>query len=121
MRDNIFVLNAILNSIRKASNEPHDIQVYDVEQCFDAMWLEECIHALYEAGLQNDKFNLLFLTNSSTEVAIQISTGITDRATIMKIVMKGTMWANMFCVVLLDKLGKLVYSNPRLFIITTKK
>ena len=121
MRDNIFVLNAILNSIRKASNEPHDIQVYDVEQCFDAMWLEECINALYEAGLQNDKLNLLFLTNSSTEVAIQISTGITDRATIMKIVMKGTVWAHMFCVVLLDKLGKLVYSNPRLFIITTKK
>ena len=85
-----------------------------MEQCFDALWLEECINALFEAGLQNDKLNLLYLTNSSAEVAIKISTGITDRATIMNIVMQGTVWANMFCVVLLDKLGQLVYDNPKL-------
>ena len=108
------MLNAIFNSIRKGTKEPHDVQVYDVEQCFDAMWLEECINAIYEAGLQNDKLNLLFFTNASAEVAIKVSTGITDRATIMKIVMQGTVWANMFCVVLLDKLGKFVYNNPRL-------
>ena len=29
VRDNIFVLNAVLNSISKGSKEPHDIQVYD--------------------------------------------------------------------------------------------
>jgi hypothetical protein len=28
--------------------------------------------------------------------------------------MQGTVWANMFCVVLLDRLGKLVYKNPKL-------
>ena len=90
------------------------MQVYDVEQCFDAMWLEECINALYEAGLQNDKLNILYLTSSTAKVAIKTSTGITDRTTILKIVMQGTVWANMFCVVLLDKLGKLVYTNPKL-------
>ena len=114
VRDNIFVLNAILNSIRRGAKEAHDVQVYDVQQCFDAMWLEECINAIYEAGLQNDKLNLLYLTNASAEVAIKTSTGITDRSTILKIVMLGTVWANMFCVVLLDKLGKLVYNDPKL-------
>ena len=114
VRDNIFVLNAILNSIQKGSKEPHDVQVFDVQQCFDAMWLEECIKTLYEAGLQNDKLNILYMTNASAEVAIKTSAGITDRSTIMKIVMQGTVWANMFCVVLLDKLGKLVYSDPTL-------
>ena len=45
---------------------------------------------------------------------LKTTTGITDRDTILKIVMQGTVWANMFCVVLLDKLGKLVYSDPKL-------
>jgi hypothetical protein len=60
IRDNIFVLNAILNSKRGTSKEGIDIQVYDVEQCFDSLWLHEVILSLYEAGLKNDKLPLLF-------------------------------------------------------------
>ena len=114
VRNNIFVLNAIVNSIIKGTKEPHDVQVYNVEKCFDALWLKECINAIYEACLHNDKLNLLYLTNAHAEIAIKVSTGVTDRATIMKIVMQETVWANMFCVVLLDQLGKFVYNNPRL-------
>ena len=46
VRDNIFVLNAVLNTATK-NNEQIDIQVYDVEKCFDALWLKECISDLY--------------------------------------------------------------------------
>ena len=53
IRDNIFVLNAVINSQKNQNNEAIDIQVYDVEQCFDSLWLKEVIAALYEAGLQN--------------------------------------------------------------------
>ena len=52
IRDNIFVVNAILNSQKKASKEAVDIQVYDVEQCFDLLWLQEVVTCLYEAGLK---------------------------------------------------------------------
>ena len=41
VRDNIFALNAILNYIRRGNKEAHDAQVYDVSQCFDALWLQE--------------------------------------------------------------------------------
>ena len=114
VRDNIFVLNTILNSIRRGNKEAHDAQIYDVSQCFDALWLQECINALYESCLTNNKLNLLFLTNISAEVAVKTSTGLSDRENIINIVMQGTVWANMFCVVLLDRLGKLVYNNPKL-------
>ena len=63
IRDNIFVLNAILNSKKGTLKEDIDIQVYDVEQCFDSLWLQEVIVALYEAGLTNDKLPLIFLEN----------------------------------------------------------
>ena len=37
--DNIFVLNAILNSQGNTVKEALDMQVYNVEQCFDFLWL----------------------------------------------------------------------------------
>ena len=114
VRKNIFLLNAILNSKRRGNKEAHDAQVYDVSQCFDALWLQECINALYEAGLTNNKLNLLFITNSSAEVAVKTPTGLSDRENIMNIVMQGSVWANMCCVILLDRLGKLAYNNPTL-------
>ena len=68
IRDNIFVMNAVTNSVLKEKLEPIDVQVYDVEKCFDALWLEECINDLYEAGLNNDKLPLLFLENQNAKV-----------------------------------------------------
>ena len=51
IRDNIFVLNAILNSVKKKGENAIDCQVYDIEKCFDSLWLHEVINSLYEAGL----------------------------------------------------------------------
>ena len=48
IRDNIFVLNAITNSIRKGNEEACDVIVTDVKKCFDALWTQECINTLYE-------------------------------------------------------------------------
>ena len=39
IRDNIFVTNAITNAVNKNKNEAMDFQVYDVEKCFDKLWL----------------------------------------------------------------------------------
>ena len=37
IRDNIFVLNAITNSLTNGDEEAIDVQVFDVEKCFDAL------------------------------------------------------------------------------------
>ena len=90
VRDNIFVLNAVMNSISRGNKEQHDVQVYELIQCFDLMWLKECINSLYEAGLDNDRLNLLYLSNASAQVAVKTAGGITERNTIYNIVMQGT-------------------------------
>ena len=77
------------------------------------MVIEECVNDIYEAGLQNDKLNLLYIMNTTAQLAVKTPLGITERVTINNIVMQGTVWANMFCVVLLDRLGKLVYNDPK--------
>ena len=54
-----FVLNAIINSVKKGNEDAIDVTVTDVEKCFDALWAQECINTLYEYGLDNDKLVLL--------------------------------------------------------------
>ena len=114
IRDNIFVMNAILNSVTKGDEEPVDIQIYDVEKCFDALWMQECINDIYEAGLDNDKLPLLFLENQNAKVAIKSSKGISKRVNITNIVMQGSVWGSLSCTTTMDKLGKIAYENADL-------
>ena len=41
IRDNIFVLNAVTNSVVNGNADAVDVQVFDVEKCFDALWMQE--------------------------------------------------------------------------------
>ena len=114
VRYNIFVLNAIINSQKKKSEEALDIQVYDVEKCFDSLWLKEVIASIYEAGLQNDKLPLLFLENRNAQVAVKTCGGISEQASISEIIMQGSVWGSICCVALMDRLGKYVYEHKEL-------
>ena len=114
IRDNIFVINAIMNSIKKQNGGAVDFQVYDIEKCFDALWLHEVINSLFQAGLQNDKLPLLFLENNNAQVAVKTSGGMSRRVNIRNIIMQGSVWGSICCVVLMDKLGQYAYSNPDL-------
>ena len=107
-------MNAVINSIKKGGEEPADFQVYDVEKCFDSLWLHEVINCLFEAGLSNDKLPLLFLENSTAKVAVKSAGGMSNRESIWKIIMLGSIWESISCVVLMDKLGQQVYDNPDL-------
>ena len=79
IRDNIFVVNAITNSVVNGKEDPLDIQLFDVEKCFDALWGEECINDVYEAGLKDDKLVLLYLENQCANIAIKNPRGKSDR------------------------------------------
>ena len=68
IRDNIFIVNAIVNSVKRGKEEDVDIQIYDIEKCFDTLWLQDCINDLYEAGFQNDKLPLLLLENANADI-----------------------------------------------------
>ena len=44
------MLNAITNSIVNDNAPAVDVGVYDVDKCFDALWMQECINDLDETG-----------------------------------------------------------------------
>ena len=114
IRDNIFVLNAIKNSIVNGDEDPADIQLFDVEKCFDSFWVEEYINDIFEAGLKNDKLGLLFLENQNANIAIKTEGGKSVRKSIRNIIMQGTVWGSLLCTSTMDRLGQLMYSDPKL-------
>ena len=57
VRDNIFVIGAITNSVVCGKSAPIQVQVMDAFKCFDKLWLQACVNSLYEAGIDNDILN----------------------------------------------------------------
>ena len=54
IRDNLFVLGAVINSVVNDKQEPIQVQVMDIDKCFDKLWLESTTNALFDAGVQNE-------------------------------------------------------------------
>ena len=87
IRDNLFVMNAIMNASREGTDNACDIMVYAVEKCFDSLWLSECINDLFEAGVTNDNLCLLYYSNKSARFAVKTPSGVSKRFTINNTVM----------------------------------
>ena len=103
-----------MNDTRNGSKQPIDISVYDVIKCFDSLWVQECLNDMFDAGMKNDKLNVLSLLNQNAQVAVKTSNGLTQRETISNIIMQGTVWGGIFCTTTMDKLGQIKYDNPEL-------
>lgn len=114
VRDNLFVINSVMNEAKQIKAEAVDIDVYDVHKCFDSMWLSESINNLYEAGMRNDKLCLLHISNKNAKAVIKTSSGNTEKISISDKVMQGRVWGGLMCTSTMDKLCKLVYKDKNL-------
>ena len=112
IQDIIFVLQAILNDTRNGSKQQNDINIYDIEKCFDSLWVQDWNYDIYDAGVQSDKLNILHILSQYAQVAVKTTSGLTKRETISNTIMQGTVWGGIFCTTSMDKLGKLKYEDP---------
>ena len=106
IRNHLFVVNSIINSIINKETGPVDIHLYDLRKCFDGLWLEECCNNLYEAGVTDDKLAMIFEGNRTNRVAIRTPGGLTDRVLMERIVMQGGVTGPLCCSVQTDSIGK---------------
>ena len=58
IRNHIFILNGVINEADNQKNHGIDLQILDYKQCFDSLWIEECMNDLWEAGITDDKLGL---------------------------------------------------------------
>ena len=113
-RDNIFVLSAICNSVINGSSAPIQIQVMDSEKCFDKLWLQSCVNALFDAGLTNEKLNLLYIENKSATIAVKVNDKLSTRITVKDVIMQGSVWSSLKCTTNMDQLNQTASTDETL-------
>ena len=95
VRNHLFIVYGVINSVLNGGKDCIDIQIYDLVQAFDALWLEDCLNYLYDALPENkrdDKLALVYQTNVKNLVAVNTAVGQTERVNIPKIVQQGGAW-----------------------------
>ena len=96
----------MINSVIQGEDRCVDIQVYDLEQAFDALWLEDCLNDLYDClpEKSRDETNE---TNVNNLVAVNTGVRQTERFPVERIVQQGGSWGPMECSNTVDTLGRL--------------
>ena len=107
VRDHIWIINGIITEVlSKKSNIPVDLLIYDYKQCFDTLWLQECMNEMYNAGLDDDKFNILYNANSDVDVTVKTPVGKTEPGKIKDVVLQGDVFAPLLCSKFVDTIGQ---------------
>ena len=109
IRNHLFIVYGVINSVMNQESPPVDLQFYDLKQCFDAMWLEESMNNLCDTIDEcewDDKLALIYQNNSDNLVAVKTPFGLTDRVSIRNIVTQGGVWGPIQCSNQVDGIGK---------------
>ena len=83
-----------------------DIQIFDYKQCFDSLWLQECLSDLYTSGVQDDKLALLYNINEDVRIAVKTPMGKTTRSNINNCIIQGDVFGPILCSNQIDTFGK---------------
>ena len=78
----------------------------DYKQMFDSECLYECLNDLYEAGVKDDIFALIYESNRTNKVAVQTPNGLSRREEFKEIVMQGDVLAPLISSLQVDTIGK---------------
>ena len=83
-----------------------DLQIFDYKQCFDSLWLQECLNDIYTNGVKDDKLALLFNINSQVKVTVKTPVGKTDTGVIKNVITQGDVFGPILCSNQVDSFGK---------------
>ena len=109
IRNHLFVIYGIINSVIQGEAGCIDIQIYDIIQAFDALWLDDCLNDIYDAlpvDKRDDKLALLYEINKHNKVAVNTAVGQTERVDIHKVVTQGGTWGSLLCSNHIDTIGR---------------
>ena len=59
----------------KGKEEPIDLQIFDIQKAFDALWIDDCFNDLFDTlsdEHKNDKLALLYASNAENFVLVWV-------------------------------------------------
>ena len=94
--DSMFLLYAMKDHALYL-NSPLFLTFYDYTTCFDSLWLEDSMLSLWNLGIQDKLFNLIYLLNEKCNIIVKTPHGTTTSASCPKIVKQGTVLSGNLC------------------------
>ena len=73
------------------------LTLYDFKTCIDSLWLEDCLNVLWDAGVQNELFSIIYQLNKTCCITVQTRFGPTDKFTVENLVKQGTVLGPILC------------------------
>ena len=87
--DNLFIMRALISRSLYV-NQHLFLTFYDIEKCFDSLWLEDCINALWKNGVENYNLYLIYLLNKKASITVKTPLGNASQFVIKNFVKQGT-------------------------------
>ena len=87
--DNLFIVRGIINHATYLNKELW-LTFYDIEKCFDSLWLEDCINSLWENRVRDDMLLIIYMMNRHAQITIKTPFGDTDQIVCKNLVKQGT-------------------------------
>ena len=107
VRNHIWVLNGVITDVLSTKRKlPIDIQVLDYKQCFDSLWLNECLNDMYDSGVKDDKLALLYNVNTHVKMAVKTPVGKTKRGDLYNVITQGDVFGPILCSNQVDTFGR---------------
>ena len=86
--DNLFLIRSIIDHSLYLKKVIHST-LYDFKQCFDSLWLMEIILVLWEAGVNNELFTLIYALKMKSNIIVLTPYGPTEEFSVKDIVKEG--------------------------------
>ena len=109
VKDHLFLVHGIVNEVIKTKDRAIDIQIYDLKEAFDSLWLEDCLSDLYDSlsdPNKDEKIALLYKSSINNLVSVKTAHGLTQRKNINNLVQQGGTWGPLLCSNSIDKVGR---------------
>ena len=103
--DNLFILKGIIDH-SKYLGKGVFITFYNIEKCSDSLWLQDCISALWDNGIQDDSLYFIYLLSKKASISFSTPLGRTDPFVLENLVKQGTVLGPVLNNCYLDRVPK---------------
>ena len=94
--DQIYLINSCIDHT-KYLLKPLYITIYDFKQCFDSLWIEDCIVSLWKIGIRNEVLASIYEMNKTSNIVVNTPLGQTETFKIPPAVKQGTVTGPLLC------------------------
>ena len=118
IKNHLFIIHGIINSVVNGQEECVDIHIYDLVKAFDALWVADCMNDLWDtlpAQARDDRLGLLYQSTRTNMVAVNTAVGQTERVNIPEIAQQGGTWGPMMCSNSMDVVGKYAMKQKQFY------